>query len=132
VVISPKERPLQIETRGDVPQPRVTENGPVLVHRFRVDRNLAMPDEPGSPPPFEYLPSVRVGWGVSVEDRLRRLAENLADDLPADPRLRRIALAIADDPNLPPADEQERARRLYRWVMSNIEEGDEDDGRRIV
>jgi len=132
VVVSPKERPLQIEARGEVPAPQVTENGPVVVHRFRVDRNDAMPEEPGSPPLHELLPSVRVGWGMNLEDRLHRLAAGLADELPEDPRLRRIAVAIADDPNLPPASEEERARRLYRWVMANIDDGHEEDGRRIV
>ena len=132
VVISPKERPLQIETHGDVPEPQVIENGPVVVRRFRVDRSHAAPEEPGSPPIQEFLPTVRVGWGIDLEDRLRRLTEALADELPEDPRLRRIAMAIADDPNLPPASEEERARRLYRWVMANIDDGPEEDGRRIV
>jgi hypothetical protein len=33
---------------------------------------------------------------------------------------------------LPESAVAERAKRLYRWVTSNVEEGQEDDGRRVV
>ncbi|HEV8245259.1 MAG TPA: hypothetical protein VGP93_05805, partial [Polyangiaceae bacterium] len=31
-----------------------------------------------------------------------------------------------------PARKAERAKRLYRWITANVEEGQEDDGRRVV
>jgi hypothetical protein len=46
---------------------------------------------------------------------------------PVDPRIRRIARRIVE--SSPPGD---RARRLYRWIISNVEEGEENDGRRVI
>lgn len=139
VIVSPKDRSFDIETRGEVPKPEVIEDGAVAIRRWRVDRNPAAPEEPGSPPIQEFLPTVRVGWGITLEDRLERLLDAISDELPDDPRLRRMALAIADgiggsdaDGEREPSSERERARRLYRWVMGNIDEGGETDGRRIL
>jgi hypothetical protein len=66
VVITPKDKPLQIETRGNVPPPQVTEHGNVIVRRYRVDDSPAAPNEPGSAPAQEFLPSVRIGWGINL------------------------------------------------------------------
>jgi tetratricopeptide (TPR) repeat protein len=130
VVIAPKDKPLQIETRGNVPAPQVTEHGNVIVRRYRVDDSPAAPNEPGSAPAQEFLPSVRIGWGISLESRMRALADTVAEVGPTDPRIVRIAERIALP--LPRAKKAERARRLYRWVLGNIEEGEESDGRRVV
>jgi hypothetical protein len=46
---------------------------------------------------------------------------------PVDPRIRRIAQRIA-----PSGKKGDRARRLYRWIVSNVEEGEEADGRRVI
>lgn len=133
VVISPKDRPLQVELQGEIPPAEVSDAGAVVIHRFRVDRSPASPEEPSSPPIHEFLPTVRVGWGISLEDRLQRLVDAVGDELPEDPRLRRMALAIADEPTTAKApSEEERARRLYRWVMANIEEDHENDARRVI
>jgi tetratricopeptide (TPR) repeat protein len=130
VVISPKSRKLVVETRGDVPKPEVTDQGSLLVHRWRVDRSPAAPVEPNSAPVSEFLPSVRIGWGVSLERRLRRLSDALAPTIPIDPRVRDIARRIVGDG--PAGEPMERAQRLYRWVLENVEQGDETDGRRVI
>lgn len=135
VVISPKEKPLEIETRGEVPAPKVTDDGVVVVRRWRVDRSPAAPEEPSSAPITEFLPSVRIGWGISLDDQLKRLVDAASDELPRDPRLARVAHTIADTPQPSasgPTTEEERARRLYRWVMTNVEDGREGDGRRVI
>lgn len=97
VVISPKNKALQIETGGAVPAPLVTESGGLVVRRFRVDQSPALPEEPQSAPLSEFLPNVRVGWGVSLDDSLQRLIEAMSDETPRDPRLIRIAKAIVGD-----------------------------------
>jgi tetratricopeptide (TPR) repeat protein len=130
VVVSPKHKPLDIETRGDVPKPRVEDRGAVVVRRWRVDFSPAAPVEPHSAPVTEFLPSVRVGWGITLDQRLQALADSVSDETPVDPRIARIARRIVHP--LPGKAVTQRARRLYRWVLANVEEGEESDGRRVV
>lgn len=130
VVISPKAKPLLIETRNDVPQPQVTENGPLVVRRWRVNNSPAAPVEPFGAPITEFLPSVQLGWGVSLNDSLRSMSDAVADLTPVDPRIARIAQHIVE--GVPETARTERAKRLYRWVVANVQEGDENDGRRVV
>jgi tetratricopeptide (TPR) repeat protein len=130
VVISPKAKPLSIETRNDVPQPEVTENGPLVVRRWRVQNSPAAPVEPFGAPITEFLPSVQLGWGVSLNDSLRSMSDAVADMSPVDPRLVRIAEHIVE--GVPESSRTERAKRLYRWILANVQEGDESDGRRVV
>lgn len=139
VVVSPKNRPLDVEAAGaGVPQPVVTENGAFVTRRFRVDKSPALPQEPASAPLQEFLPNVRVGWGINLDDTIARAVDAATDETPQDPRLKRIAESIAtgstpEDKNAKrPASLDEQARRVYRWVLANVEKGREDDGRRIV
>jgi len=130
VVISPKSKPLLIETRNDVPQPEVTENGPLVVRRWRVQNSPAAPVEPFGAPVTEFLPSVQLGWGVSLKDSLRSMSDAVADVTPVDPRIVRIAQHIVE--GVPATQRTERAKRLYRWMVANVQEGEESDGRRVV
>ncbi len=130
VIVSPKNRPLQIETRNNVPPPAVDQQGDFVVRRWRVDNSPAAPVEPFGAPIIEFLPSVQVGWGVSAESALRDLGDNIEDFTPIDPRIVRVARRIVEP--LPASAKAERAKRLYRWITANVEEGQEDDGRRVV
>jgi cellulose synthase operon protein C len=130
VVISPRGKELQVETKNDVPAPTVTEAAGVVVRRWRVDRSEAAPVEPFGAPITEFLPSVQIGWGISLDATLRSLADGADDLTPVDPRVRRVAERIVAP--LPKEKVTERARKLYRWVTGNVEEGEEDDGRRVV
>lgn len=139
VVVSPKNRPLDTEVGGDVPQPIVTENGAFVVRRYRVDKSPALPEEPASAPMQEFLPNVRVGWGINLEDTVARMVDAAADETPRDPRLARIAENIVtqsggdtDKPAARPKSIDEQARRIYRWVLANVEAGRESDGRRVI
>lgn len=130
VVISPKNKPLQIETRNQVPPPSVDEQGDFVVRRWRVDNSPAAPVEPFGAPIVEFLPSVQVGWGASPESSLRQLGDQIEDFTPLDPRITRIAQRIVEP--LPKSAVAERAKRLYRWITANVDEGSEDDGRRVI
>jgi tetratricopeptide (TPR) repeat protein len=127
VVISPPERPLQIETRNEVPPPVVSDMNGLIVRRWRVDKSPAAPVEPFSAPIVEFLPSVQVGWGVSSDSTLRAMTNAVDERTPVDPRIARIARRIVEG-----AKKDERVRRLYRWIVSNVEEGEESDGRRVI
>jgi cellulose synthase operon protein C len=130
VVISPSDHPLQIETKNDVPAPVVTEGSGLTVRRWRVDSSPAAPVEPFGAPITEFLPSVQIGWGISLDATLLALADSADDLTPVDPRVRKIAERIVEP--LPAAARAERAQKLYHWVTANVEEGQESDGRRVV
>jgi len=152
VTVSPKSRSLDVEITGEVPEPTRTDDGALVTRRWRVDRSPALPEEPGSAPVQEFLPSVRIGWGVSLEDTILDLVDAAADLTPRDPRLVRVAETIAASGGdskgrvkltgaltnekrkkiLRSLSTDEKARRIYRWVLANVEPGRERDGRRIV
>jgi tetratricopeptide (TPR) repeat protein len=133
IVVSPADRELQVEARGNVPAPLVKPLGTFVERRWRVDLSPPAELEPESPPITEFLPSVRVGWGVSLEGTLARLIDLASDDTPLDPRLRAKALEIVH--GVPRASTDEQARLVYRWVLDHVQETKETretDGRRVV
>lgn len=130
VVVAPAHKPLLVETSGNVPEPEIRREGAVVVRRWRVDFSPAAPVEPLSPPANEFLPNVRVGWGVDLEQRLRQLSYRVEQLEPVDPRIVRIAQRIVKA--VPGASREQQARLLFRWVIDNVEPGEEIDGRRVV
>jgi hypothetical protein len=135
VVVVPANRTLVIETTGNVPAPAI-ERGPGLtVHRWKVTGSPALPEEPFSAPVQEFLPSVRTGWGVDLDSQLRLLMDAAAIDTVRDPRMVRIASTIVRG-KLQKGEHvhsmDERARRIYRWVLDTIQAGEERDGPKII
>ncbi len=130
IVLSPKDKPLEIETRGNVPDPKMSTLGTFVVRDWRVDESPPAPDEPDSAPPNEFLPSVRLGWGISLKDSLRRLVDAASDETPLDPRLLAIVEEIVK--SVPRTNAEERARRVYRWILDNVQDGQDNDGRRVI
>jgi len=130
VVVTPADRALDVESRGNVPPPAVTRLGTFVERSWRVDLSPPAEPEPDSPPITEFLPSVRVGWGVSLNSTLPQLVDLATDATPLDPRLRALATGIIGQ--VPAGETDERARLLYRWVLEHIQDGKENDGRRVL
>jgi tetratricopeptide (TPR) repeat protein len=130
VVVTPADRTIEVETQGSVPPPKVKNVGTFVERRWRVDQSPPAQVEPDSPPITEFLPSVRVGWGVSLDATLARLVDLADDETPLDPRLRARALELVR--GVPASATDERARRVYRWVVEHVQDGKETDGRRVV
>jgi hypothetical protein len=130
IVVTPRDRELEIETRGAVPPPRVKGLGAFVERRWRVDLSPPAEVEPESPPITEFLPSVRVGWGISLDATLARLLDLVVDATPLDPRLRAKALEIVRA--VPAQTKDDQARLVYRWVVEHVQEGKETDGRRVM
>jgi tetratricopeptide (TPR) repeat protein len=130
LVVAPADKKLLIDTQNDVPEPVVTRDGPLVARRWRVDFSPAAPVEPFAAPASEFLPRVAVGWGVSFDNRLRQTSGSVVDLTPVDPRILRIAQNIVGD--VPKEKISERAKLLYRWVLDSVEEGQEEDGRRVI
>ncbi len=130
VVLTPKDREVEIEAVGKVPQPVVTEKATFVERRFRVDESPPAPEEPDAPNPREFLPSVRVGWGITLDDMLRRYVDAASEETPLDPRVRTMAAEIVA--GIPAAKSDARARALYKFVGENIQDGQDTDGRRVL
>jgi tetratricopeptide (TPR) repeat protein len=130
VVIAPESKALVVETTGNVPAPIVERHDGLVTRRFRVDYSPAAPVEPASVPITEFLPSVRLGWGVTLDRRLVAMSDALEQMTPVDPRIVSIAEHVVS--GVPKNDALGRAKRLYRWLLDNVEPGDESDGRRVV
>lgn len=136
VVITPTGAPeLVVEYTGTVPKPVETRLAGHVVRTWSVKGSMAVPEEPLRAPIQEFLPSVRVGWGIDLEWQLKRLADLAAGEVFSDPRMIRIATRIVTRKNevkLKEVDHDERARRIYRWVLDNIQPGKEQGGPRII
>ena len=130
VVISPESRPIVVEQRGAVPKPSVEHRDGLVIQRWRVDDSPAAASEPFSPSTRETLPNIRLGWGATLQRQLRNLVDATTVLTPIDPRIVRVAKRIVSP--LPEEQQLERAKRLYRWILDNVEEGEEADGRHII
>ncbi|MBX3229735.1 MAG: tetratricopeptide repeat protein [Labilithrix sp.] len=130
IVVSPKDRHVETEVVGQVPAPTVTERGPFVERRWRVDESPPAVEEPEAPNPREFLPSVRIGWGVNLDDTLLRYVDAASEETPLDPRL--IAVANAIVKGIPATRPDDQARAIYKYVAEAIQDAQENDGRRVV
>lgn len=130
VVLTPKDRPIDVEQVGKVPAPVVAEKASFVERRWRVEESPPAPEEPDAPNAREFLPSVRVGWGITLEDMLRRYVDAASEETPLDPRLRALALGVVA--SVPEADAEGRARALYKYIAENVQDGQDSDGRRVL
>jgi tetratricopeptide (TPR) repeat protein len=128
VVIAPRDKDLMVEAHNGAPEPVIETKDSVIVYRYRVDQSPAAPVEPNSPPDQEFLPRVAVGWGLSFKDRINGLSREMISLTASDPRIVRIAQNIAKGKKT----ETSKARALYHWVLDNVQDGEEADGRRVV
>jgi len=129
VIVSPANRPLVVESRAGAPEPKVEKRDGLLIHHWRVDASPAASSEPYRPSAREVMPNVRVGWGADYSLRLREFLDVTTILQPVDPRIRKIALRLVEGT---PDKPLERARKLYHFVIENVEDGEEMDGRRII
>jgi len=128
VVIAPAHKDLVLEQHNGVPEPVVERSGSLVIHRYRVDQSPAAPVEPMSPPAQEFLPRVSVGWGMSFDQRIREISRSMIPLTPTDPRIVRVAQSLTKKLK----SDEERVRALYHWILENVQDGKEADGRRVV
>ena len=83
----PKDKKLEIEARGNVPAAGRARRRRDLRRATVARRRLSppAPEEPDSPRRTEFLPSVRIGWGVTLDDTVARFVD-LAQDTPRSTR----------------------------------------------
>jgi hypothetical protein len=119
LLATPPGVPLQEDRRAGAPAP-TTEAGPdgTRVVRYAAQQIPQLFPERAAVPAVEWIPSVRVGSGVSVERWSRYLADQLHGIARSSPALRRVADGIAT------AAAGDRARLpalINGWVSTHIE-----------
>lgn len=117
-VYPPSVEPV-FEVRGDLPEPSSETRGGLTVRRYRVDRRMPPEREAMSVHPLEYFPSVQWGIGQTWDRLVEAVADMLVDLDLTDPAHVSLARQIAGE-----GDVRERARRIHRWVMQNVQNGD--------
>ncbi|MBN2494520.1 MAG: hypothetical protein JXR96_08025 [Deltaproteobacteria bacterium] len=114
---------LQVEQLAGAPEARVEREGRFEIHRFERTRSTAWLAERHAPPVEEFLPSVRLGFGMRWEDFRALLAMRLREASLPSPELRSFA-----DASYRGATERERLRSLFRSVCRQIHQrGPGDD-----
>ena len=107
-----------VDRRGSAPEPEITRGADFHRYRFRAVGSYPAHDEPRAPPLEELLPSVRIAHDLrwsdirdQFRDRELSAARVVSEMQPF------VEHLVADAP-----DDRERARRIYRYVMDEIEE----------
>jgi hypothetical protein len=125
VIVPESIRPV-IDPRGEAPSAEETVEDGLRVLRFRVRESRPRVVEPGSVSAREYLPSVLWGYNATWEAYVESLRDVLADRDIRDPA--HVALVreiVGGDGSASP---EQRARRIYHWVIENIEDANEPFG----
>ncbi len=126
LVLPPSVEPV-IDPRGPAPETERREGpGGVQVLRWSVRESRPLVPEPMSVAPREYIPSVNVGVNATWERFVDSLLDALADRDVHDPAARRLAERVVGEA-IDGSDEA-KARRLYAWVLANIEESNDAFG----
>lgn len=118
-VVLPAGMAVVVDPRGPAPETRSRIEGGVRILEWRVDESRPLTQEPSSVAPREYLPSINWGVRATWASFVESLVDILADRDVFDPEARRLALRILDRDR--DGSDLRRARRLYRWVLRNVE-----------
>jgi hypothetical protein len=129
VLVTPRAMALAFDRRGGAPAPVVTD-GPgddagARVTTFAATRVAQLFAERASVSPVEYVPSVRVGSGVTFERWSRYVADQLHGTTRRSAAIVDAAAKILAAAGGPATGRPARAAALVRWVTDNVEDGDD-------
>jgi len=116
VVVTPAEMALQIDARGDAPTPTLDKKDGLAVRTFATTRMAQVIAEPQATPYAEWIPSVRVAAGLSLEGWRDFLRDGHLFAERANPQLTQIALRETKGA----ATVEDKVRALDRWVRRAI------------
>ena len=117
VLLLPEGIEVQIDPRGDAPETQESREGALRVLRWRVDQSEPLVQEPASVAAREYIPSINWGIHATWGRFLGGLRDVLADREIIDPAARKLARRIVGNAR----SDEEKARRLYYWLLENVE-----------
>lgn len=118
-------RPI-IERRGPAPELEESVENGRRVLRFRVRESRPRVMEPSSVSSREFLPSVFWGYNAPWESYVESLRDVLADREIRDPAHARLVREIIGNDGH--ASVEQRARRIYQWVIANIDDANDPFG----
>ena len=114
----PKGIEPQLEVRGEVPPPEITENGDFTRYTYLMTDMLQPRPEPFAPSMLEIVPSVRVAYDVQLNDRHAAIRNGVIKSvLPSAYLADALLLAIGDE-----QDPEAIARRAFHFVKSEVAE----------
>lgn len=119
VAVLPADMVVQEDPRGAAPPTQRRVEGDTQVLTWMVENSPPLVGEPGSVAASEYIPSVRFAVGTRYEDFVDSVREVLVDRDLYDPAVAGLVGELVGDAE--PGDHMLRARRLYAWVLENIE-----------
>jgi tetratricopeptide (TPR) repeat protein len=123
VMALPADLKIEVDPRGAAPKTEEKLENGLRVLRFAVDESRAIKPEPNAVAAREYLPSIRVGVAATWDKFVASLREGLADRDAYDPELAAFALQIAGDAKK--VKPRERLRKVYEWVLENVDDNDD-------
>ncbi len=109
-----------IDARGPAPPTEERVERGLRILRWTARESRPFRPEPDPVPLQEWAPSVNVGVGANWEAFVEGMRDALADKNLRDPAAERLVREVLGEASGAPPGE--RARRLYTWVLANIEE----------
>lgn len=119
VLVSPADLPVTVETRGPVPEPEERREGDLRVRTWTVEESRPLTGEPNAATSPERLPQLGLGVRASWDAWMDRVVDGLMDDAPRDPAIERLVREVVGERR----GVEAIARRLYDWVLENVEAG---------
>lgn len=118
-VVMPASMEPVIDPRGPAPETEERVEGDLRILHWGVTESRPLVQEPGSVSMREYVPSI--SWGVNArwQPFLDGLRDVLVDRDISDPAARRLAREVLA--GVREASDLVKARRLYEWVLANVE-----------
>ncbi|MFK7984980.1 MAG: DUF3857 domain-containing protein [Sandaracinaceae bacterium] len=118
-VVTPSAMELTLDPRGEAPETELEERDGLRVHRWTARESRPFSQEPASIPAREFFPSVYWGRGADWDLYIESLRDVLADRDMRDPAAERLVAGIVGPESSTP---EQRAARIYQWVLENIED----------
>lgn len=122
VYIVPRDMPIVIDPRGPAPRAEEHFDGDLRVLSFTMHESRPIVPEPGSVAAREFIPSINVAMNASWEAFVDGMRDVLADRDVRDPSAERLVRTILRGSEH--ASVEARARKLYAWVLENVEASD--------
>jgi hypothetical protein len=119
-LVAPREMEIVVDPRGAAPRTETTDDGDLRVYRWAVHQSEPFVREPSTVSPTEFFPSVLWGYHASWSDYVESLRDVLVDREVRDPAAVRLVHEIAAPDGATTAEQ--RAQRLYDWVMTEADE----------